>query len=94
MPLSGYQQTAGADPFGRGAFLTGGTPAAWLSVVEEGENALAEMDDSGFNSGPTSILAKTKASLEGLERGTEVRQACLPRGGRADKPGSLERGMF
>lgn len=62
--------------------------------VEEGENALAEMNDSGFNSDPTSILAKTKTSLEGLKRGTEAGQAGLPRGGRADKPGPLEHGMF
>lgn len=84
----------GPDPFRRGAFLTGGTSASWLSLVEEEENALAKTNDSGFNSDPTSILAKTKTSLEGLKRGTEVRQAFLPRGGRADKPGSLERGMF
>ena len=46
---------------------------------EEEENALAEINGSGFNSDPTSILAKTKTSVEGLKRGTEVGPSFLQR---------------
>jgi hypothetical protein len=34
---------------------------------EEEENALAKINDSGFHSAPTSILAKTETSFEGLK---------------------------
>lgn len=57
----------GPDNFGRGTLsLNGRHPSSQLFIVEE-ENALAKINDSDFNSDPTSILAKTKTRLGRLK---------------------------
>lgn len=60
------------------------------------ENALAEMNDSGFHSDPTSILAKTKTSFKGLKmwRGVQTVAAAGWESLGRDKPASLESELF